>query len=457
MPGLPGAGGATGTALYNRRLGGFIQTDGPTGNISSRVNQTIFHDNIRINEDRVEVRVPALTGLQAVEYRRSVQVTFWLSIEAGFEARNPGEDIYVTIGGAGAHNIAEADRVIAVATPFDPVSVRMVDGTTQLRTDLVGDTVANERISDIEITIYEPHLLLPGSRLNVFIAGIEANRNLGLHMYADRAVTVDGNGLLFGGPTFSVNQGGVTAGNIMSFPITRIPSERENNGGPVTVTITNVRVTGTVVPGVEYFAVAAGTAVSANWDAATPGIGVFTDHPYFASAISNVRAPQENVPQPPTTNQPPVRTTHHLWAGMPALGGVTTPFMWEIVGPNRVAMVSLRSFGHLLNGETVVGGNVAGVSWNPGLAQAQLTAQDNNGEYVTIAVWTGEPQAAISRAGQPQQNVDIATAVGGQSGPAGSVVPVFVNDRIYLPLRFFADAFGFDIAVENDVVTITPR
>jgi len=50
---------------------------------------------------------------------------------------------------------------------------------------------------------------------------------------------------------------------------------------------------------------------------------------------------------------------------------------------------------------------------------------------------------------------DIATFVDGQSGPAGTVVPVIVEDRMFVPVRLMATAFGRSVSLHpNDVVVV---
>jgi len=40
---------------------------------------------------------------------------------------------------------------------------------------------------------------------------------------------------------------------------------------------------------------------------------------------------------------------------------------------------------------------------------------------------------------------DIAEFAEGQSGPAGTVAPIFYQNRIYLPFRFLFNAFGYSL------------
>ena len=424
---------------------------------------SLSEGQLHINPNRLEVTVPPLTTEHMLSATRTLQVMFWISVEAGFEAANPGQDIYVTIGGPGVSeaNLATANRRVAVARPEDPVSIRLPDGPVQLVTDIVGDTVANQFISDIEIVIYDPHMLSEGSYFEVIVAGVEAaNRALGLHVFANRVSVVQGTGLVLGQITRPPTQHGVIAGSGFVIPINLVPSAHENTG-PIIVRIEGVRVTGTVVPYVEYNVILGGTAVAENRYTGNVGAGVgyFDSIPYRAFAISNARAsvtdpgtglPGGNLPggQLPGVTRP---GSIALWQGMPTVtdseGHATAnPFMFH----NSVSMMGIRAFAHLAGLDAPV--------WDGVNQQATLTGTCiTTGDSITLLVGLGSFYAQVTRNGVAQPLVDIASASNYLSGPRGTVRPLEIEGRIFLPVRFVAETFGFVVDWDGSREIVTLR
>ena len=438
----------------NRWYGGWL-TPGNTASAQRLVNGnvTVLPNRVEVLMPQIEHQVNVANATAAANYRltqiRTLEIIFWISVEAGFEARNPGEDIYVTIGGRGAAGITGA-TTLAVARPEDPISVVLTDGPIQLSTDLVGDTVANQFISDIEITIYEPHRIPVGSDLIIFVSGIEANRNLRLHMYADRVATVSGRGLQLAPGNFSVNNAGVLTGNQMSFRVERVPNVLENDG-PITVTITGVRVTGTVVPNVEYFVVVAGDAVAENWDPSVAGTAEFTGHPYPVSAISNVRAPGGAItgPTPGPSNVRPSGTAVnlHSWDHFAGMSAGQPALRFEWVNEMLVGMVSVRAFANVVGYEEISSSTLAGMT------TATIVGYNVAGELVEVTIAQNSPNAVITIDGVAVPLTDLATWAGAGTGlAAGELTPMLINGNFFLPARAMANIFGWDVAMINEHV-----
>ena len=396
-----------------------------------------------------------------------LRATFFLSIEPGFEASNPGEDIYVTVGGRGLGALPLDNRTLAVARPADPVAVS-VNNVTQIPTNPLG-AVFNQPVGDIEIDVFAPQNLEVGQTFTVQIAGSGASAHLGL-AFDIANISSDLPGLTFGQPVFSTPHG-IHAGTTMTFAVTRRPL---TNQGAATITISGVRVTGQLHPETEYNVILSGTAVAGNLaTAATRSENANPSNPrdigrfdatrqFYRAHILTYGGGIVADTTPPVTTQPPAnnRTPIHLFEGMAPIAGVSPVFTLYGEGAYVVSMVALRPFGHLINGTATVNGKANGIYWGPVSAgssdyAAQISGYDANGQLVTVIVWAGSEYARIVREGQAPQDVNIAAFVGGLSG--SSVTPVFINDRIYLPVRFFGNVFGYDVTFANGITSLIPR
>jgi len=136
-----------------------------------------------------------------------------------------------------------------------------------------------------------------------------------------------------------------------------------------------------------------------------------------------------------------------LWEGMGPIGGADTPFIWYSVPNtrNRVGLISLRAFAYFIGDSNPV--------WDGDIRMATTSGFDAYGNWVTVEVVQGSAVANIV-VNDVVWQVDIATATDFLSGPAGTVVPVFINNRIYLPLRFVAEVFGFTVTAEGSDVVV---
>ena len=426
---------------YNRAWSGGFMTYGETILGQSTVEGTGAY--VDINMNRVRVTVPQInygTGDALTTRRfantRVLEVVFWVTVAGGFEANNPNTDIYVTIRNQGAAGLPDGiGHTIAVATPVDPARISLVDGPVEFQTDVLS-TVANHPISDIEITIYEPHTLSPGYTIQVHVGGVDAaNRAFGLHAFAQRAVLTSGTGLVLGPINRPAAQGATaTAGTPFEFEILQVPQEHQNSG-PAVITIENVTVSGTVIPNVEYYVIVSGEAFAYNWhnQAGSPGVGRFASIPYHEFAGAYYTGILDgNVGGGGGLGQPGEVLELVLWYGMPSRSinnePIPVPFMWYYNFPGlRAAMVNPRVFADAFGLELV---------WSDAARQWTITSP----EGVVVVGTLGSASAMVDGV-----EVDIATFVNFNSGPAGSVSPVVVNDRSFLPVRFFANAFGLNV------------
>ena len=411
--------------------GGWMDID----QLSGRPQNTVRAGNVTITENDVTVQLPYVANVnQLITDVRVLQVVFWISVVGGFEAANPGEDIYVTVSGNGATGLPVNNRTVAVATPVDPFSVRMVTGVTEINTDLVGDTVSNRSISNIEITILEPHLLSTqagSNQLSLTISGAGADQGLGLLMSANRNATVNGTGLRLSQGNFGALGGfGTTVSNTLTFTILSVPDEDENDG-PVTIVISDVLVSGAVIPGVEYSVVLHGNGIAANVVAGGGNVlvGRFVARPYSALAVTNAR--DEGGATRPAGEV--VISIHDRLPGVDQ-----EPITFRTIAGQNVGLVSMRAFAYLIGGEAVPNYPTTGDWTINGVSVA--------GEVVQITVNDNSPSVRVLINGVLSPETDLSRWAGPLTGvPHGQLPVLNLNGNVFLPFRAMANIFGYDV------------
>jgi len=242
----------------------------------------------------------------------------------------------------------------------------------------------------------------------------------------------------------------------IAFTVMRAP---DANDEP-TLVLSNLLVEGQAFPGVEYQVVISGTAIANNDQEVYHAHhghgnahgavlrhmsrGVFTSLPYHGTVVTNASGGVwDHAPDLGAPGQGAPGRELRVHEGMPAVAGVDVPFFWEIVGPNRVGMISLRVFAEYFLGTTPV--------WNH--PSGTISGLHANGSEVSFSFTNGATNVNL-RVDGVDSTVDIATFVDFLSGPAGTVSPSVINDRAYLPLRFVAEAFGLTVEQVGNVVII---
>ena len=413
----------------------------------------------RLSDSQATVYLPSQT-ISDMRSPGALEIRFFLSLEAGYEWKY-GSDVTVSIGGAGASNLPEAQRTQVIGRAVDPIVASVTAANvpvTEVETGTLYNIIGRAPIEDVTLDVITNAAFEVGSEIWVYVTSDILARSLDLSLSSIPTLTVEGSALRFDTGRILRPSVGTHGREGVAFTVMRAPDAGDN---PV-ITLSNLFVEGQAFPGVEYQIVVSGTAIAnndqevyrANTSTAAEGgalrhmsRGVFTTLPYNGTVVANVfggvwdHAPEGG---PGGITVPPVRELR-LWEGMGAVSGVDTPFFWHRLNDELVVgMVALRVFADFVGDSNP--------TWDQATQTAQVIAYDRNGNQVTLAVQANNTQAAIQNAGQPQQNVDIATAARGASGPAGTVMPLFVNDRIYLPLRFVAETFGYTVSMEGNVV-----
>ena len=389
----------------------------------------------------------------------ALEIRFWLSLEAGYEWKY-GQDVVVTLSGAGINNLPESERQVVIGRAVDPIQTNVTEAnfpSLAVETGTLYNIIGREAIEDVIVDVINPNAFTIGDELWLYVTSDVLARARDLNLSGIPTLVVEGSALRFDTGRLVNPLEGTPA---VVFTVTRQP----NAGEEPTVTISNLAVEGQVFPGVEYQIVVSGTTIANNDQVVFHALtqrnqaygtqmrsmnrGVFTSLPYHGTVVTNDGAGRwDGAPGTGGDNNvapPPSRNEFRLQEGVP-FGGVADPLIWHIVGPNRVGMVSLRAFAVL------IGASDDQIVWDEAARTAQIHAPNFNGDTVGIRVEIGNTTATVQIAGE-NQFVDIATAVNFLSGPAGTVEPLMINDRVYLPLRFVAETFGFTVEQQGNVV-----
>ena len=149
--------------------------------------------------------------------------------------------------------------------------------------------------------------------------------------------------------------------------------------------------------------------------------------------LYNITLPVDSIP--PTTIPTPGQI--RIYAGMPAIpvtGGapIEDPFfLWQNPGDPGilVGMLAIRGFTALVGFPDPI--------WEaPAIT---IVGTNQRGQTVTVQILQGSNFATVNGV-----QVDIATFAG-ESGPANSIAPINQGGRLFLPLRFIANAFDLPI------------
>jgi len=402
-----------------------------------------------LTRDGLRIFVPRL---ERPSTNRTLEVVFWVSAVAGFEVEFESSDLEIVVSGSAFNNLAADNRNAVIAYVEDPIAVSLNGEPVMIPVGQVMTPQQITAIPDIVISERDAGRLARGT---VFTVAVEALPIpvLGNHALVDTVVVHDNSGLEVRATRVGTGQ---TA--YMRFEVIR-----ESQDEPGTVVLTNNHVMGTFLQGITY-----GVSVNAQPVAAWPtpanisqnpiaqntsrglhGRGNFDTVPYFVEIVQFGEFDYEGLPPgvgEPSGPSTPSGREFFLTEGVP-FGGVEEPLYWYIVGRNRVGMVSIRAFAYLVGGEN------ADFDWDSATRVGSVSSLDRNGAPVAISVTEGNPRANI-RTTAGDENVDMADYVRGLSGPTGSVYPINRGGRLYLPLRFVAELFGYRVERTGNVVRI---
>jgi hypothetical protein len=472
--------------------GGWI--DGNGGNWTSMLNQVVsgqFSPHIIPGGSSLEpdvVRImPRPLAAESNQRRRIMDVRFQISVEAGFAARY-GSEIEVAV----YRNGVFIDTVV-IAEVVDMIELLPVTPVELVREQL--DIIAITPVPNFTIRELEPNTLgtwgggLPANEIWIYLQTIQNGMpielgwgNLELVITNPPTINTQESGFTLRqvtglGGSLTVERAGR---QVVAFEVIR-PS---NVTVPAEITFTGVHVTGSVVPNVEYHVVVGGPAVARN--AAGTGVNFIepqhvivelpaTDNPRGANRAGgdirfggipysapllvvtghvHVEGPDPNQPVRPTFE--PFTLTQGQAIFSPSINDMIDP---AVINHEGTTMIAFRAFGDKINADVI--------NWNPVTRQVTMSAIAANGNRMTVVLTIDSNQAIItdSSIGIPIE-VDIASWIISQNpelAAAGispmTIRPIIVGVRTYLPARFLAYVFGFDVNwnAATLTATFTPR
>jgi hypothetical protein len=383
-------------------------------------------------------------GTADINNRAVMEVTFYMSVEADYQRRVGSADIPVTVSGPGVVNLdttgltlnSAGNAEINVARARNIVSVAIPQGSTTLQTGPLS-SVANQRINDVVITIESPRDLRANDTFWVYLAGESGIRTWDLNLNPNATLTHNSNDMILT-PIRAMHHPFLPDG--IAFQVTRMPSANT----PVEITLSNLNVTGLVLPEVDYSIVVSGTAVAQNDQsvriaadsgglAGTVGllnVGTFTSTPYAVAAITG--AVEETAPPagqgPGGSGVLPQQGAIRFNSHATSVAGVANAFRWQLVGANNVGFLSAEAFANLVGG-----------SWN---GTAMVGPSRITGDTITVT-----PQVSTAQVNGETFNIAERTGL-----EPGSVAIIREGNQVLLPLRFFAEAFDYTIQLVGNII-----
>jgi len=403
---------------------------------------------------------------------RSIQFRFGISVAPGFEGDH-GDEISVSIrervlGYIGSEVIANVEDPIQVQslTPgiAPPAGIFAVRDLVH-----VGDFTFRER---------DEAYFDVGDEIWLYAVSTQAGRPVWfnwLDMNIDASLIIESNnGMILDRARWEYVE--MAGGRQVRVLKTTVLSP--SNDGPANITVRDITFLGGLTPGVTIELVVSGPRIAPNnyivyfheneedLGALTPPInaphaalrdivGLFDNLPYSTTIV--VLAPEADVEGP---------------GGLPGAGGNVIPLelrpgmgsIWTNVDndpqlveapfrfvPNPVnanytmGMLSPRVFAHWISGST---------GFDDGVVT--LTGMHFDGTPVEVVMTVGQNYAFIN--GQRHDIATFAARDGHGTGPTGSVTPMNVDGRVFVPIRFLTNAFGrfvtFDGDFPNVVVTL---
>jgi len=189
-------------------------------------------------------------------------------------------------------------------------------------------------------------------------------------------------------------------------------------------------------------------------------VGTFTSLPYSEVAISHEHGgvgdlinDQPPVQGPEVQLPPGLVPRPDIWFAPGATFGNegADVFRWEDFGfggpstPMRHGYLALGAFAEAVG---------ATADWNGGVATLTGTNVDGQNVVLTVAQDTGNFTLTVDGTAVPV--TDIASFAG-QPQFAGRMMMVNRNDRVFVPLRFAASAFGYDVEMVGEAVRFFAR
>jgi len=409
--------------------------------------------------------------MERVSAAQRMEVTFDISVEAGFAAKHNTTDIEVTVSGAGVGLLPQngVDNVIAVAQVHDPVEVTFPSPITVPALGLEHNLLARTPFGDIVIEETDGGMLGHNDTIEIFIMRSYIQRDWDITLVPGTIVVEGDTGLaVSGAQTLNVLRGGV---RVIGVTLTVTSESRSNTDGG-TIRLNGNDIFGHVYPGENYWIVVSGNTIAANHSILTGASqinapntanhnraipGIFTTLPYYGRLIDYVEGFGEG----------PERHQANSLAGRTFSPATMVDGAPEMIWHRAPGMVHQGGFVGLRAFAGIAGVSEDNINWVPSTRVATISGWTWDHQWVTITMTQGSPWAQISLGTTEGSRdlgttrVDIAEFSDGLTGPTGTVVPVFQNNRIYVPFRFVFNAFGYSadygLVREGNVARVVPN
>jgi len=397
--------------------------------------QTADGGNVIFYNDQTVILRPDLT-LHNVHANRlntlRLEVRFYVSVAPGFE-HNVSDELIVTVTGAGVNNLPEDANTIAVATVFDPVTIEHIGG--QVEIDAIGreQNVYHTPAGTVVVQETEGGMLQRGTRLWLQVIRQYAPGGSPLAISRGQVLTdATGNlGLTVREVTPPVILGGQATQKF------QVEVTRESlPGNPGRIYFDDLTLFGHVYQGERYFLLVSGPAIAENHynvtsNAFTVVPGIFAEPPFAMEIVDMTgRGVDERYR---ALSLDGVTFTSNV-----NFRGVANPIIWrQLPGMDfEGGFVSARAFAY------AAGVDADNIIWVDSSRVATISGVNYAGQTVVVSITPDSARATVVVDGIPSE-VDIAMMADGLTGPEGTVRPIHEDGRIYLPLRFMFNLFGY--------------
>ena len=170
------------------------------------------------------------------------------------------------------------------------------------------------------------------------------------------------------------------------------------------------------------------------------GIGIGIDVPPI------VEVPEVPALPPRVLPQVTIRATDEMLVSAITFEQVQGPIRFVTVAGQTTGMLSLRIVGENILNDATGMINTGVTPW-----QGRVNGLNAAGEVMSMDFTIGSPSVTVTVGGVPRAPIDIATFLTevGEPRTAGTISPVVIGGRVYLPVRFILELFEIPHRIEG--------
>ena len=407
------------------------------------------HSHIQIDPSSVFVTLP-VQSVHNINHRARLTARFYFSVEADFVNKFDTDEITVDISGIGVAALSQDARRLTIGHAVDPISVTLDGEVTEVDTDALFG-VAQQRLSDVRVTVYNNNVLQNNEELWLYLTdSTSARTEFFLDPNRVRA-TPDPAAVAAGLVLAPVRALEHPHPNYQRHGVAVTIQRQPVSGASFDIVFSDLYVTGRLIPGREYMVAVSGTRIAQNDQTVRTAlhfgqglgttipqlnVGTFTALPYALPILREGTGGLTLAPGGIFGGRSLALREGMLPIDTFVSGEAETVenpfFLMENPMDSRfvVSMLNPRVFADFIGGE---------IDWNGADQTVTFSGFDANGGAVEVQLTVGSTNAIVNG-----DTVDIANFAGA-SGPIGSISTINVNGRTFVPLRFLANAFLLDI------------